>query len=465
MANALVRLPQLQYPENAKLDFSPITNALDSWQKQKQFDAQQAQNQQRIDMERERLGIAQKAAGQAEEDRQKQIIGGVAQYIDSLDPNDPNRAGVWDKFINSQPHYADVLKKYGGPTDHIGGPKFLLAQLRGAQDPLEQQKAQTDIEYKKALTAQANAAAGVNEESAASKRFRLYNDVLAKLGTNPTREQWDAESQPGGLVHIAFGGKAVPYSEAPRVLTQMQADFDKQFEPTEEDRIAGITRENKIKAFRERRINEMYGAKDAQLVQKGVRMTPGGDFEPRLGSSTVTERQGEVIARAALQRLEQGAMVLKKHGTLDHFFGDTRGEDPDYQWRSGYGETGRGYRSLQASIMDLNFALSGKSVTDKERRTFLSLYMPRWNESTTTQQHKLQMVRDYFAQVLRMRNAGATDDQIAETYRDRLDNPPEITIRNIPSERMPEYGGTKKKGGGKTPQDLSDEELLRELNK
>jgi hypothetical protein len=92
----------------------------------------------------------------------------------------------------------------------------------------------------------------------------------------------------------------------------------------------------------------------------------------------------------------------------------------------------------------LNFALSGKQVGNKEREAFLELYAPRWNDSTPTQKQKLSMIRNYFDKVMQMRNAGADDDAIA------------AEMRRAISTELP---------GQRSPRSMSDDELLRELNR
>jgi hypothetical protein len=51
--------------------------------------------------------------------------------------------------------------------------------------------------------------------------------------------------------------------------------------------------------------------------------------------------------------------------------------------------------------------------------------MPHWSDSTATQQQKMRMVRGYFKQVLKMRNSGASDDEIKQLHDQMLSKDPE----------------------------------------
>lgn len=152
MPNALVRLPELRYPDNARVDFAPISNALDDFRKNRELEARQQIEQERLGMERERLDITKGAAQGQEDDRQVKIFAGIAQAIDN--EQDPvKRQGAWNKFVSSRPTFGPALQRYGiDPADHINGPKFLIAQARGPVDPLEQQERQARINQSQAAT-------------------------------------------------------------------------------------------------------------------------------------------------------------------------------------------------------------------------------------------------------------------------------------------------------------------------
>jgi hypothetical protein len=305
----------------------------------------------------------------------------------------------------------------------VNGPQFLISKIAGYQD--QQKKALLEAQTNAArehggyyaamakLAGQRGEAVGMNAET---RRLKALGDISDRWGDRiPDKAEWEQEGQNGGLLHTAFGGP-IPYEKAPLVLAQSRQEFQRQFEPDATEKQLGITREHKLQAYKDRYLADLYGAEPKSLINKGVRLTPSGDFAPRLGSNTAGERTTEVIARTGLQRLDEGEKMLTGKGTFKQFFGDTEPGLTGKNGLTGIGEAGEGFRNVKAAILDLNFALSGKSVSNKEREEFLNLYMPRWNDSAATQKQKMRMVREYFQQVLKMRNSGATDEQVKERF-------------------------------------------------
>jgi len=165
-------------------------------------------------------------------------------------------------------------------------------------------------------------------------------------------------------------------------------------------------------------VGKAYAA-DGRIVELGSR-------------DTATDRQARVIAQHGLSNLDKATEALvgvvgdpskgikdvpPTVGTLGQLAGDS--------WKvpgigvevGGWGEGGRAFRNAKRTVMDLNFALSGKSVSNAEREAFLELYMPKSTESRESQDDKLKGIRKFFSTVMAARNTGATDEQIAEIYR------------------------------------------------
>lgn len=375
-------------------------------------------------------------AGQAANDAAvKQYFGGIAQGIQEVGKTDPQRADATWRALHNDPRYKAAFQKspFGySPDDWQGGSSMLAREAAGYVDPGKEESEKTKNTLNKAHAGYFDAAskalgvrADATTENAATRRFRAYTDYLDRFSDGiPAKEQWDAMNAPGGL-HLTTFGRAIPYADAPRLLSEVRSRVAAgpealEFEPTAHEAAMGITKEDKIRAIKQRTINDMYGVKDSDMLKKGVRLKPSGDFEPIPGASTQGERQGEVIARQGLKMLLRGETALKNAGPLDQIAGD--------QWRipftdisvGGWGETGEGFQSIKAAILDLNFALSGKSVSNAERKAFLDLYMPTSLDSRRRQAFKIGQIRSYFEEVMRMRHGGANDDDVAEFYRSKI---------------------------------------------
>lgn len=134
-------LPAPQMPSNALINFDGLNSGLNSLGTKMQY----REEQNRADEERRyQRGRQAKADGIAAEDRadarQLAVIkntAGVAQMVDQ--EQDPTkRQAMWRRFIGSDKRFGESFAKYGmDPTDYMQGPKFLIAQARGYQEPAQ----------------------------------------------------------------------------------------------------------------------------------------------------------------------------------------------------------------------------------------------------------------------------------------------------------------------------------------
>jgi len=180
-----------------------------------------------------------------------------------------------------------------------------------------------------------------------------------------------------------------------------------------------------------------------------------------LGSKdTATDRQARVIAQHGLANLDKATEALvgvmpdpkrgiadvpPKVGALGQLAGDSwkvPGTDVDL---GGWGEGGRAFRNARMTVMDLNFALSGKGVSNAERTAFIDLYMPKSTDSRETQAQKLGAIKQFFSSVMAARNTGATDEQIAEIYRGAMIREP-ARQNGAPQQQPVASPGVKKYG-------------------
>lgn len=199
-------LPAARAPELPDIGgaFQNIGNALAGY-RQGMNDVTERED--RMEARAYQRGRDAKADAVQDEARQRRLIEhtvGIAQLIDA--ETDPvKRQGMWGKFIGSSPRFTEAFKQYGvDPADHVNGPKFLIAQARGYQDPLETQAKQADIAYKQAMTAAASRRgdgkegetmderlvmiqrAGVDPQSPEGRRFLLSGDMGKSEGMTAT---------------------------------------------------------------------------------------------------------------------------------------------------------------------------------------------------------------------------------------------------------------------------------------
>jgi hypothetical protein len=154
----LVRLPELEVPRNALLDFSALGQAAEMWQRRREFEARQALEQQRVGQEGERIGIERQRAGyegqrvglegqrvgieqgrygleqerqrQQQEEQERVRLGNAAATINGI-ADDTQRAAAWRTLVNSHPRLGEALRNNGqDPFDHRTGPQFIMSQVQ-----------------------------------------------------------------------------------------------------------------------------------------------------------------------------------------------------------------------------------------------------------------------------------------------------------------------------------------------
>lgn len=133
---------------NALVDFSPITNAIDSNQ-------HNALARRKLDIEQERTGLDRRrldmqSAEHADQRQQREIqrIGREAEAIHGL--QGPQRAAIWQQWTQRNPKVAQHMARFGiDPADHVNGPAFLATEAAG-YDPLKRKQAQSQIDLNQA---------------------------------------------------------------------------------------------------------------------------------------------------------------------------------------------------------------------------------------------------------------------------------------------------------------------------
>lgn len=139
-----------------------------------------------------------------------------------------------------------------------------------------------------------------------------------------------------------------------------------------------------------------------QLIQEDI---------PGATKLTAGERSSAAIAKMGIDALDYAQPILigetdgkgnrKKDGAgpssgmIERFvLGPTK--LPIVGEVGGFGETGRGFKAMEGAVQDLNFYLSGKSVSNTERQAFMRIYMPQTTDSEATLAWKGDRLRRYF---------------------------------------------------------------------
>jgi len=165
-------LPQFQYPTNALLDFSPVTNAL-ARVNENSFRQASLENErtrlgyegQRVGYEGERLGIEKQNAQREQEKYLAQKFGGMAQaWMAEADPT--KQQVLFDQFVAHDPRVRGALTRHLPPevaNNPIVVGHYLTALAKGYENPV-------DVEAKKAQAYHARVSADAAMQAAQNGR-------------------------------------------------------------------------------------------------------------------------------------------------------------------------------------------------------------------------------------------------------------------------------------------------------
>lgn len=141
---------------------------------------------------------------------------------------------------------------------------------------------------------------------------------------------------------------------------------------------------------------------------------------------------------ALTDRLDAAEKVLKNSSYLSNYAGETMG----------YGDAGRAYEDFESAALGVVYAMSGKQTTNKEMERFLRINKPQWNDRTETIGVRTGRVKAVLRAITGGIKSGKSYD---EAERDAL-----AGVDTLQDEAKP--AATSYEG-------MSDEELLRELNR
>lgn len=143
------QLPALRY-SNALLDFSPLSNAIDSNRRNALMQRDSARADEQLQMQRERFDYTKQRNQKQDQRSEIEWYGKAANAIQNMPENDPRRAAAWQ----------GVLRRHGGQglspqeMDPITGPAMMAAQAGMYLDPRDSQMKDAELANVRARTDQ-----------------------------------------------------------------------------------------------------------------------------------------------------------------------------------------------------------------------------------------------------------------------------------------------------------------------
>lgn len=512
-------LPNYNY--NAMLDFSPVTNAM-------QTNRANAMADEKLGMEREKFGMHKQ---QFEADQQLQKVkrwGMQSKVIDDM-PDGPQKQAFAQKFWTANQDLAAHVQSKGIDPTSPQVWKILQAEA-GVFDPDKRRETDARIEASKASAAANRAHAGYY--GASTRAINAKTDAAMQPAAQP-------QSQPlADAYGMTEDGQIVPPSQQPQQIgfsLPQGGNVPRLPGPAsasgvviqgQQQRPPGMMRlggprddiDASMRLDEGRRFGPPQGV---QLAQAGASMAPDGlrklveryrgqTFGPPGMQSpevpgVVTTPKGvtdvPATREAAGQRAYEGATLdqqdryrkFRQEQQLwtsafgsppraGYYYGP-RGEElakSDRVYKGdaenaglmkhnmqvideaskillntslpvqavagtiGYGETARALSDLEGAATQIAFTLSGKSVSNAERQEFMNRYAPKPMDSNYTINHKVGRMKQFYQALIDAKKSGV-DDRAAWDMATK-------TTQTTPAPNNPAKG-------------LSDDELLRELNK
>lgn len=473
----LNKLPELALPQNALLDFTPVQRMAEGWEKKRQFDETKALEREKLDMQRSHLGIAQGKADQEAKQRQIEEWGRVASVIDET--KDPaQRQAMWGKFVSSHPQFPSVFQKYGvDPNDHVNGPKFLRSQA-GLYDPQKEAESRARINMTNAHANYYDAAASGARETAAARtanaETRRFAAVAAAFADRtPTQQEWEQANQPGGVINVAFGGRMIPYDQAPVVLAQAK----RRGRSIDDQELEGL-------GFSPETIREMKRNQQLENAlgkpKVGHQWQIGEDGKPFQKKLTENDDKNAIPLPQLEANLEgvKDAFALisgvknEKTGKLDggaNIIQKGISALPGGYFQQGLNEA---YTQAEHSALQLSYALSGKQIGQAEQKRIVEYFVPARGDSQERAAFKLNAMASLYNRLIEAKRAGKYVGGNDELFYSELRKQSQALRRfDAESERAgkappaPQTKGPQRPGPAKPDYSgMSNEDLLRSLN-
>lgn len=143
----MAQLPALSFnPQNALIDFSPVTNALENNRRNALMQQQNDRADRQMQMQEDEFSYRRGRDQKQDARQQVEWFGKTAAAIDRVaDP--ARRSAMWQRILERHPDKASLTPEY---LDPVQGPKLVMAEAGQWRDPREDQMTDLELQYKRA---------------------------------------------------------------------------------------------------------------------------------------------------------------------------------------------------------------------------------------------------------------------------------------------------------------------------
>jgi len=426
-----VSLPEYKVPDNALLakPLGELSSMFKGWREEDMKAQELDQRKEMNQLQKDRFQFDKDKYGEDQQQKQITSLAGQAQLIDQMRPDDPNRAGAWQKLVNSHPNFSTALAKYGiDPSDAVNGPKFLVAQAQGPRDEMKDNltraqigASQAQADYQRAHARTEGMRGDALKQDSDTRRLIA---VVDRFGDRvPSQAEWSDANQPGGVIHAAFGGRMIPYEQAPVILAQARRANN---QPSPE--------ELKASGFSDEQIKEMQ-------FQNSIIRTYG---KPKVGHIWARDDAGGVYQKKVSENDERGTLpaqqIEQQMTNITQAFSVIAGEvKPDGKLKGNgswlpqrlgsqvpvigpavFPATAEAYMAADHAALQLSYALSGKQIGQQEQGRILNYFSPKPTDPNEIAAFKMNAARELFQRLLEAKRRGVTDEARAKMFDSEL---------------------------------------------
>lgn len=494
----LIRLPGFEYPASARLDFRPLQTAitqnieteLKKRQEQRElerlglerqrvegdqthrdreyalsvrrFDADQAyrvgqaeRENRRIGVEEGRFRLSQDEAAERERERVRVRLANQAERIRRMEDR-TYRSAEAIRFIWDTPNLASTLERHGvrlnraesTVEDYDRALDFLINETR---DPLERREREARIDFM-------GSRGEARYMDAETRRQRLLlEQYQERLGPTPTREQWERENAPGGIIHTIFGGPQ-RFEDAPSLYQQVQDRRRRTRLGNDQELLDLGFSEAEVRALRRLEVERSVGLVSPPGPGRSRIFNPQtgryelrneGDRDPR---NAVSPEQMEIQLRRLDQVFSLLAGTARENGTLDTTHAIPLAERVAGHWWGGQYISPRAYEAFEAgrhAALQLTYALSGRQIGQHEQARILEMYTPRAGDTHEVAGFRINAMRQLYRQLLTTRGRQLSMSERAE-FEDQLAYHAR-TVERLRREAEERRSGPRRTPGAQTP--------------
>jgi hypothetical protein len=369
---AQMQLPAYQVPRNALLDLSPINEGFDAISRTRQQNQENQFRDKQFGLQERQLANQEQAQQRAEARQKAEALGSKALAFGMLPPEQRNPA-AWDRVLREHPEYQKIPTEYRDP---VRGPSLVAAEFGKYRDTLKDEDTRAGIRVKQAQASAYEAAArakgGTPQRSGLDNYGLDDKGALTFVGDGaPPNALLPRPTTSRAAGSAAAAGREMPPQIRNEVLGASEtapgtSSTSDPYNPNPTDVIAGLPADPRERLKRQVEVQRVWTSILGE-APKGQMYLPDGSL-----TNIRNAKQGQQaqVLQNTVAVAQQGLDEAFKRLTDSYLPTRAAGGAADF------GEIGQAYNDIEMSVRMAVYAMSGKTVTNKEFDAFILKFKP-----------------------------------------------------------------------------------------